>query len=309
VLAAIFMVLLEQLRHNELGTSYFSLVSKPDHKIYLAYQSHTNKAFYYTLNDLVELESSKLLRIGTGNETHSAISFWFLALESYLNCLIKIVCLKKNIEFRVYKNQDLGKRLGSLVDLLELDKKEFNETGIIAKLNEFCFFRNELFHDRHFAEEVEFKKTMFSKIPVLSKQVDTFQALLIYIEITSLLRYSIPGIDSMPDTIIKNDSYALWEKLDICYEGILKPALLAGLKKHNIFTDLSLDLPKVINFKSSVLEKGDIQSYITAEQEEEYFIQTNDLVTHHVQETYQNFVNKYNLKPNTFRIAKTVISD
>lgn len=150
---------------------------------------------------------------------------------------------------------------------------------------------------------------MFSQIPVLSNQVDTFQALLIYIEITLLLRYSIPGIDSMPDTIIKNDSYALWEKLDICYEGILKPALLAGLKKHNIFTGLSLDLPKVINFRSSFFEKGDIQSYITAEQEQEYFIQTNDLVTHHVQETYQNFVNKYNLKPNTFKIAKTVISD
>ena len=196
-----------------------------------------------------------------------------------------------------------------MVDLLELDKKAFNETGIIGKLNEFCFFRNELFHDRHFAEEVEFKKTMFSPIPVLSNQVDTFQALLIYIEITSLLRYSIPGIDSMPDAIIKNDSYALWEKLDICYEGILKPALLAGLKKHNVFTELPLDLPKVINFRSCVLEKGDIHSYITAEQEQIYFIQTSDLVSHHVQETYQNFVNKYNLMPNTFRIAKTMISD
>jgi hypothetical protein len=99
------MVLLEQLRHNELGTSYFSLISKPAHKVYLAYQSHTNKAFYYTLNDLVELENSKLLRIGTGNETHSAISFWFLALESYLNCLIKIVCLKKKLNSEFTKTK------------------------------------------------------------------------------------------------------------------------------------------------------------------------------------------------------------
>ncbi len=303
------MALLEQLRHNELGTHYFSLVTKPDHKVYLTYQLHTNKAFYYTLNDLIELEGSRLSRIGTGNETHSAISFWFLALESYLNCLFKLVCLKKNLEFKVYKSQDLGKRLSSLVDLLELDKKVFNENGIIGKLNEFCLFRNELFHDRHFADEVGFKKTLFSSIPVLSNQVDTFQALLIYIEITSLLRYAIPGIDFMPDAVIKNDSYALWEKIDICYERVLKPSLLAGLKKHNITTHLELNLPAITNFRSSVIGRGEIQCYLTAEQEQEYFIQTNDLVTHHVQETYQNFVNEYNLNPNTFKMAKTMLLD
>lgn len=249
------MVLLEELRHNELGTSYFSLISKPDHRVFLSYQSHTNKAFYYTLNDLIELENSKLLRIGTGNETHSAISFWFLALESYLNCLLKIVCLKMDIEFSVYKNQDLRRRLSSLIDLLQLDKKIFNRSDIIGKLNEFCLFRNELFHDRYFAENVKFSKTMFSQIPVLSNQVDTFQAIQIYLEITAALRYVIPGIDSMPDVIIKNDSYALWEKLDVCYNGILKPVLIAGLKKHNISTQLPIDLPEVTNFRSTLFEK------------------------------------------------------
>jgi hypothetical protein len=301
------MILLEQLRHNELGTSYFSLISKPVHKVYLTYQSHINKAFYYTLNDLAELEGSKYLRIGTGNETHTAISFWFLSLESYLNCLLKLVCLKKNKEFTTYKNQDLGKRLVSLLGLLELDKKEFNQSDIIGRLNEFCFFRNELFHDRYFDEEVNFKKTMFSQIPILSNQVDTFQAILIYIEITSALRFAISGIDSMPNTIIKNDSYALWEKLDVCYDGILKPALMTGLQKHNISTLLPVDLPKVTNFKSGIFEKGEIHCYLTAEQEQQFFIQTNDLVTHHTHEIYHNFVNKYNLKPNTFRIANMMI--
>ena len=302
------MAHLEQLRHNELGTSYFFLNSKPFHKIYLTYQAHTNKAFYYTLNDLAELESSSLQRIGTGNETHSAISFWFLSLESYLNCLLKLVCVKKNIEFTNYKNQDLGKRLGSVIDLLELDKKEFNRSDIIGKLNEFCFFRNELFHDRYFAADVNFKKTMFSQIPILSNQVDTFQAMLIYIEITSTLRYAIAGIDSMPDTIIKNNSYALWEKLDTCYDGILKPSLLFGLQKHNITTDLIIDLPKVEHFRSKIFDKGEVQCCLTAEQDHQFFIKTNDRVTHHTQETYHNFVNKYNLKPNTFQIAKTMIN-
>lgn len=303
------MVLLEQLRHNELGTSYFSLSSKPDHKVYLSYQSHTNKAFYYTLNDVSEIENSKLLRIGTGNETHSAISFWFLALESYLNCLLKLVCLKKNIEFSIYKNQDLGKRLGSVIDLLEFDRKAFNKTDVIGKLNEFCQFRNELFHDRYFAEKVKFQKTMFSEIPVLSNQVDTFQAIIIFLEITLSLRYAIPGIDSMPDVIIKNDSYALWEKLDVCYDAILKPSLVSSLQKHNISTELSIVLPQVSALRSNIFEKGQVRSYITAEQEQQFFIQTNDLVTHHTFETYHNFVNKYQLKPNTFRIAKTMIDE
>lgn len=303
------MALLEELRHNELGTSYLSISNWPEHKIYLSFQSHTNKAFYYTLNDLVELEGSKLLRIGTGNETHSAISFWFLALESYLNCLIKITCLKKNVEFYQYRNQDLGKRLGSLIDLLEFDRKAFNQRDIFGRLNEFCLFRNELFHDRYFAEPVKFHKTFFSPIPVLSNQVDTFQALLIFLEIATLLRYSIPGVDLMPDTIIKNDSYALWEKLDICYDGILKPSLIAGLQKHGISTNMNLEISKESNFRSSIFERGEIVSYFTVEQEQNYFVQTNDLVTHYTSEIYLNFVNKYNLKSNTFRIAKTMIDE
>lgn len=301
------MTLLEDLRHNELGTSYFSLVNKPGHKVFLSYEAHTTKAFYYTLNDLVELENSKLQRIGTGNETHSAISFWFLALESYLNCLLKLVCLKKDLEFSLYKNQDLGKRLGTLRDLLELDKKLFNQHDIIGKLNEFCFFRNELFHDRYFAEKVKFNKTKFSEIPFLSNQIDTFQAIQIYIEISDALRYVIPGIDSMPDTVLKNDSYALWEKLDVCYEGILKPILQAGLKKHNIGTQMPIDLPQVTKFQSSVFKKGEVRYYLKAEQEQHFFIQTNDLVTHYTNEIYHNFINKYNLQPKTFRVSKTMI--
>lgn len=302
------MIFLEQLRLNELGTSFFILKSNPSHKIYLTYQSHTNKAFYYTLNDIVELEASKNLRIGTGNETHSAISFWFLALESYLNCLLKLVCLKKNIDFSGYKNQNLVQRLVSLLDLLNINKREFNKKDILGKLNEFCLFRNELFHDRFYAKKIQFKKTMFSEIPILSNQVDTVQSILIFLEIALALRYIISGIDLMPNAIIKNSSYALWEKFDVCYDGILKPALEAGLEKHKISTQLPINLPIGENFTSSVFQNGEVISYFTVEQEQEFFIQTNDLVTFHTQQLYQNFVNKYQLKPNTFQMAKMMIT-
>lgn len=266
------MTHIEDHRHNELGTAFLKFYNKPDHKVYMSYESHSTKAFYYTLNDITELENSKINRIGIGHQTHSSISFWFLALESYINSILKLSCIKKNLDFLIYKNQDLGKRLSSLLTLLEIDRKHFNEFNIIGKINEFCRFRNELFHDRHFGEKIKFEVTNFSQIPFLSNQVDTFQAILIFIEIGQLLRYAIAGLDTMPSIIIRNNDVVLWEKLNICYTGILKEAFEASLSKHGLLTNLSLHLPDVTNFKSGLFKKGEIICLLTAEQDQKYFL-------------------------------------
>jgi hypothetical protein len=189
---------IEDYRYNELGTMHFILQGKNEHKVYLSYESHVTKAFYYTLNDIKELENSQNMSLRSGSQTHSAISFWFLALESYINCLLKLCCLKKEFDFSIYKGKDLSKRLRSLLTMLELDYKIFNSSGIFTRINEFCQFRNELFHDRNFGDRLNFKKNNFSEIPILSNQVDTFQSILIFLEVAQRLRYSIDGLCKLP---------------------------------------------------------------------------------------------------------------
>lgn len=155
---------LEDFRYNDIGGSFFKLKCVPDQKIFRPYEKHATSAFHYTLNDIVILENAKDT-LQTGTQSHPAVSFWFLTLESYINTLIKLCCLKKNENFDVLKKQDLHSRMNSLVKLLELDIKLVNQNKIITKINEFARFRNELFHDRHFGEEITFKHTQFLESP------------------------------------------------------------------------------------------------------------------------------------------------
>ncbi|MFT3701209.1 MAG: hypothetical protein QM802_02510 [Agriterribacter sp.] len=301
------MNLLENYRHNELGTAFFVLKESPEIKVYLSYEHHVNKAFYDTLNVVSSLENSKMKSVRSGPETHSSISFWFLALESYINVLIKITCLKKKIDFIPFRNQDLTQRLGSLLELLGIEKKAFNANSIFSKLNEFCLFRNELFHDRTFDRLLVFKKTFFSNIPILSNQVDTFQSVLIFLEITQSLRFAIEGLDTMPTAVLTDQNRVVWAKLDQCYLNILKPALEQALKKHGLSTSLELSIPPGSQAKSRLFDKGDVLCLLAAEQRQELFIEVDETDSNHCFQFYQQFLGSFGVKDGSFRVAKVML--
>ncbi len=301
------MHLLEDFRYNNLGSTTLEFVHNPNHKVYLSYERYVTNAFYFTLNDVINLENSKLQALHSGGQTHSSISYWFLSLESYVNTLIKIGCYKNKLDFSAYKLQDLGKRVGSLLSIFKLDKAKFNQNNLLGKVNEFCQFRNELFHDRHFGNSLKFKNTMFSAVPFFCNQVDTFQSVLIFLELTQNLRYAIEGLDTMPSTVIKNAEFAVFEKLDLCYNHILKPSFEAAMQKHGVKTNLLLSLPKAQNLYSTLIKKGEIKSLIQVEQENNFFIQTNEEQTNLSQNLYNLFLSRYVYLPDTFRVAKIMI--
>src|SRR5690349_14847909 len=143
------MTKLEDHRLNEITQSYISFSLQEQAKVFRAYESHAIKAFGYTFADIVELENSKISWIRPGQQAHSAIAFWFLCLESFINCLLKSACVKLKLDVKTFMKQDLTPRLSSLLQLFEIDRKSFNQLDSFSKLNEFCLFRNELFHDRH----------------------------------------------------------------------------------------------------------------------------------------------------------------
>jgi hypothetical protein len=229
--------LLEDFRYNDIGGSFFRLPKQSHQKVFMPYERHSTVAFYYSINDIGSLENASSF-VHTGNQSHSAISFWYLTLESYINTLIKICCLKKDLQFDRFKKQDLHTRLSSLVQLLELDIKTFNQNRAITKVHEFATFRNDLFHDRHFGNKLSFHHTAFSPIPIFSCQVDVMQSFLIVLEATSLLRYTIKGLDTMPSVILFNPDYAIWEKIDVAYQKIIEPYFRSVLAKHNLDTAL-----------------------------------------------------------------------
>jgi len=88
--------------------------------------------------------------------------------------------------------------------------EELGRTGIAAKVHEFSIYRNEIFHDRSLGKKLKFYKTVFSPLSVESNHVDALQGLRIFLELASFLRYSIPGLDTMPDIamIINKKAFA-----------------------------------------------------------------------------------------------------
>lgn len=102
---------LEALRKNDLAQIYACFPKMSDDassNILMTYPNYSNKAFYLTCQGLEQLEKSKE-RINQGNTNINAIAFWFLAIESFLNALLKIACIVKKEDFKKYKGKDFGR--------------------------------------------------------------------------------------------------------------------------------------------------------------------------------------------------------
>lgn len=297
---------LEDYRYNDIGGSYFMLKTQPEQQIFMTYEKHATFAFHFTLNDIANLEHAKDT-VQTGSQSHQAISFWYLTLESYINTLLKLCCVKMNKNFETYKNQNLQKRVSSLVGLLGIDIKQFNQRKIIAKLDEFSYFRNELFHDRHFGEEITFKHTAFSPIPIFSCQVDVIQSLLIVLEVASMLQYVITGIDNMATSILHNENVAIWEKIDVAYQKILQPYFAGVLNKHGIRTRLDFEWKEPEKFYSPVFQKGDIICNVRADQEPEFDFWLNQTRTNLGFTLYNGYLESFNYKPGTMKLNKVIL--
>ena len=165
-------MLFENLRKDDLDVpmAFSKKLSIDNPYVVLMYVKFCQNAFYSTLEDLSRLENSKF-SIHQGLNIQISIGTWFLAIEAYINTILKIACLAENVDFGDYKKQDLGRRIANLFKLLRHDVKYFNKT-IFRKLNEFTTYRNELFHDRTNDVDLKFHCTKFSGNPMFANQVD-----------------------------------------------------------------------------------------------------------------------------------------
>jgi hypothetical protein len=300
---------IEDFRNNEIGKSFLQSKVEVNVKVYSTYDQHSRAAFDYTLADVLLIESSVDI-LHPGNNTYSTIGLWYMALESYITTLLKLCCLKKGEDFnKKYRNQDLHIRLGSLLELLQIDKKEVFKTGIVNKILEFSQFRNELMHDRHFDKEMSFNRCRFSGIPIFANQVDVLQSFLIVLETTALLRYVIAGLDTMPTVVIQGQDRFAWEKLDVAYMEILLPFFRYALEKHGLKTGLDLNFLPPEGITSSLFVKGEIEPLLGVNIDPKLEIVLCDSQTNQLSQLINSYFTSRNHAENTFRVARNTISD
>lgn len=172
-------MLLEFFRGDPIGIPSFSIVRKSQiiQSIQANYIDYSFRAFYFTMQDIEELELAKGNLVPNGRNSVVASTFWFLALESYINTILKLTSFHINIEFANFRKKTLVDRIISLLKLLNIDDVSIKKTGILSRIHEFSTFRNEIFHDRNVGQSISFQKTKFSDIPVNCNLVDVIQAL------------------------------------------------------------------------------------------------------------------------------------
>ncbi|MBD2519108.1 hypothetical protein H6G93_29945 [Nostoc sp. FACHB-973] len=272
---------LEDLRKDNIGQTYAWLPKKGNDEssmILITYPYYSIKAFYFSCQNLEQLEQSKGI-INQGNVSISAVGFWFLAIEAFINTLLKIACFLKTKDFNEFKGKAINGRLKAVFEILEIEKKIFYRSGIFPKLQEFETFRNEVFHDRFFNSEVQFHKTSFSSIPYLANQVDVVQASIIALEIFQAFRFIYPALDLMPDIFIqKNSSYG-FIKYNVLHNQVILPLFSEALRKHTLYTDLITEPIDIRLPESSILQKGDVQIIMRAFQKEDIIHSANSTDT------------------------------
>jgi hypothetical protein len=223
------------------------------------------------MHDIQDLENQDNF-INNGRRNIISVSMWFLALEAYINALVKVVGIIKGINVEEIIKKEIVGRIVFLIEELGYDKLAIQKTGIFNRVTEFRIFRNEIFHDRHSGEELKFKKTLFSSIPNRGGQVDAFQSIQIFLEIASLFRYSIPRLDLMPNIAIGNIKELKFAKLDNIYSRFLGPFFQRVLNKRNLETKLDLSFTLYQLKPSAIFKNGEIVPVIKIQQDEKYQI-------------------------------------
>lgn len=256
---------LENFREEDIGTTSAwvpSLGNSQESMSHLTYLHFSGLAFYSSAQQIELLEHSND-GINQGSSVQSAIGLWFIAIEAYINSILRISCLVRKESFDELKTKDFGARLKALFEILGIDKKLFY-SGPFQRLEEFKCYRNELFHDRTNDKPLEFHKTLFSGNPMYANQVDVMQACVIALETFNAFRNVIPRIDLMPQVVVMKDDSFFYAKLDHLYNVVLRPYFLESLAKHSLTSSVNLEVkstpveesPTFLNIAVEVLIKS-----------------------------------------------------
>lgn len=302
-------MLLESFRHDPVGSLVFALKNRAkEASVQATYIDYAFRAFYLTMQDIEELEFAKGELVPDGRNSIVAVSLWFLSLESYINTLLKLTCYRVNKDFDAYKSKKITERLSSLLELLKIDSIAVKKAGLHNRLHEFTIFRNEVFHDRNIGKALHFHKTLFSEIPSNCNLVDVLQGLLLFLELANFLRYSIAGMDTMPDIFIHVNDKAFYKKLDLLFSTLLQPSFEGVLKKHGFTSKLDMNFSFLKSEVSEVFDRDDTTAFIVSDSPKQFYYQLNPARTNICRDLLLNLVDAENISSEQFGIGKYIIS-
>jgi hypothetical protein len=176
-----------------------------------------------------------------------AVTMWFVAVESYISTLHKLVSM-------AYKPNNSVKQVQKILEkVAEIDryvsKGQCKSSALRNRIQEFATFRNTLLHDLTYVKKPDYIHTFFAKNAEKMNQVDLFQGIIIALDTFTYYRHVIPDIDLMPNVFIN----AQFDKVDRLAQEILFPAFIEILEKRDCSTDLAFSLsPEQLGYQLSI---------------------------------------------------------
>lgn len=248
---------LEDYNNNNLGKCFLYIENHNEkHFIPMNFHDYANIALKYTISDVREFENANDI-VFVGKDSVQASAFWFLAIEAFVNTLLKYLAYDNSVDFVDFKGKCLNGKITQINKFLDFQQADFSKSFPQYKLFEFEDFRNEIFHDRFLENEKKFEKTFLSSRPNLPNLISEIQSLIIAIEFFNYYRFVIYNIDFMPNICLGPKDSFFFEKLDKIYSEIIEPSIKFSLKKHNLQTNLQLEVqenicPKIYSPKNFI---------------------------------------------------------
>jgi hypothetical protein len=296
---------LEDLRINELESVGFFIQGDNKPSVIGTYQYYTRMAWELSLSSFQLLENPKNWSLTKSSHALGAINLWFLTLESYVNCMLKLTCEIQGKIFDDYKKKDLEDRIIAVIDLWNQDKTKFYTSNIYKKVKEFLTVRNELFLDRISNNPLRLHKTHFNIVPFYANQVDIMQCIIIIIEFVECFRYGIKGLDITPhiNIIDRIKERQLWMPIDWTHSNLIVPYINSILAKHSMSMDLSLTIEYNFQFKECLNPSNTIECKIKARDNTVYSKNINYVKTNSLDSLITKIVDNSGLNEGEFRLG------
>ena len=300
------MELIENLNFERLGTTLIIFTNKDLNKaIHLDnnYETYANIASYHMERLLETTENPKVNLIKMrDNNSLQVITWSFIAMESFISFLLKLYYYDNNDEFKKIISKSVIDRLIHIFDIFEVKLHKNQKSIINTYINDFCTFRNDIFHDRILRINRKYEKAYFSTYANEYNLCDAIQSYLIMINLFHSLRYIISDYDLMPNIVLKEQNKIFDINLDkICMEYQI-PTLKKILEKHNYSTSINLTLffKQATGYKFEFKYK--IIKIIKAKPDKKQTI--NESLTNIKNIEYKKFISKYieNQNENTMKL-------
>lgn len=287
---------LDYFRGNDLGVS-ICIIRHNENSLQLPFLF--NDFFYKTtlefIKELNTFENSSNVPTAFNISLLTIFATYFACLEQFISTVYTMLyyyketsaLLDEKSSLKIFR-RDYNITINEIIKIGEIDKLDYQQTGLIKKIEELEDTRNYILHGN--MGRIKTGKTNLPKYPLTINYEDVLEEIDIIINFINYFRFIFPDIDLMPSIYIHIGDGMLSKKLDDCFYNVIVPYMKDILQKHNLRETKRYELAtkSISPIKKSLANKIDV--YIKVEPDTQYKLELNNLETKYWFKNIKNIV-------------------